>query len=237
MKNKKIILIDDNSKNQRIEYNATFVDEEQYEDCLMHVEHLNSESDFSFLENAICIMIHDSFEDFIDGSFHKDSHKAKEIVEDFIAKTDIPFASFSDGHSITADWREDTPNSLYQIKKSEFYLHLQPFLDYYRENGKLDFRILAYGKNYIKELMYNWCFSVLSNLGNAKDTDVLSVSMVDRKSLRLIIENSQPTIGVEFNDLMCDIEDRNITVGQLRTNINNFIGNFRKYGKNISSWK
>ena len=38
---KKIILIDDNKSNQREIYGATFVDNEEYEDCLVHKEHLN----------------------------------------------------------------------------------------------------------------------------------------------------------------------------------------------------
>ena len=37
----KIILIDDNKSNQREIYGASFVDDEEYEDCLVHKEHLN----------------------------------------------------------------------------------------------------------------------------------------------------------------------------------------------------
>ena len=70
-----------------------------------------------------------------------------------------------------------------------------------------------------------------------KPDEVIDTSKVDKHSLRLIIENSQPKVGVSFNDVMCDIEDGNITAGYLRNNVNNILSSVKKYGKNISSWK
>lgn len=56
----KIILIDDNKSNQREIYGATFVDNGEFEDCLIHKEELNENSDFSFLDDAACVLLHDS---------------------------------------------------------------------------------------------------------------------------------------------------------------------------------
>ena len=53
----KIILIDDNKSNQREAYGASFVDIEEYRDCLFHVEQLNENSDFSFLDDAVCVLL------------------------------------------------------------------------------------------------------------------------------------------------------------------------------------
>ena len=78
---KKILLIDDNSKNQREVYDASFVDEEEYSDCLSHVEQVNSQSDLSFLDDVSCVMIHDSLEDYINGEYKSDSHKADDGVQ------------------------------------------------------------------------------------------------------------------------------------------------------------
>lgn len=234
---KKVLLIDDNSKNQREVYDASFVDEEEYSDCLLHVEQVNSQSNLSFLDDVSCVMIHDSLEDYINGEYKSDSHKAKDKIEDIIQSKNLPYVLFSDGHPMTADWREDMPNVVFSIKKSEFYRHLKSFLDNYRETGKLDMRLIAYGKDFLKHLMSMWCQAFITKLADTPDDEVINISMIDKRSLRLIIENAQPKIGVSFDDVMCDIEDGNITGGILRSNINNILSSVKKYGKNISSWK
>lgn len=234
---KKIVLIDDNSKNQREVYDAAFVDEGEYTDCLSHIERVNSRSDLSFLDEASCVMVHDSLEDFIDGEFRSDSHKAKDRIEEIIQSKNLPYVLFSDGHGMTADWREDMPNVVFSIKKSEFYRHLKSFLDHYKETEEIDLRLVAYGKDYLKQLMSMWCQAIISKLADTPDDKVINTMQIDKRSLRLIIENAQPKIGVSFDDVMCDIEDGNITAGSLRNNINNILSSVKKYGKNISSWK
>lgn len=234
---KKIVIIDDNSKNQREVYNAAFVDEGEYTDCLFHIEQVNSQSDLSFLDDASCVMVHDSLEDYINGEFKSDSHKAKERIEEIIQSKNLPYVFFSDGHSMTADWREENPNVVFSIKKSEFYRHLKSFLDHYKKTEEIDLRLIAYGKDYLKHLMSIWCQTIISKLADTPDDEVIDTSRVDKRSLRLIIENSQPKIGVTFDDVMCNIEDGDITAGCLRNNINNILSSIKKYGKNISSWK
>lgn len=234
---KKIVLIDDNSKNQREVYDASYVDNETYSDCLFHIERVNCQSDLSFLDNASCVMIHDSLEDYINGEFSSDSHKAKDRIEDIIQSRDLPYVLFSDGHGMSADWREDMPNVVFSIKKSEFYRHLKDFLDHYRETQEIDLRIIAYGKDFLKQMISRWSLSIIAKLADTHDDETLDASKIDRRSLRLIIENSQPKIGVSFDDIMCNIEDGEITSGALRRNINNILSSVKKYGKNIISWE
>lgn len=234
---KKIVLIDDNSKNQRGVYDAVFVDEGEYSDLLFHVEQVNSHSDLSFLNEASCVMVHDSLEDYIDGEFKPDSHKAKDRIEEIIQSKNLPYVLFSDGHSMTADWREDMPNVVFSIKKSEFYRHLKYFLDQYRITEKIDLKLIAYGKDYLKQLMSMWCQTIISKLADVSDGQVINTSLVDKRSLRSVIENAQPRIAISFDDVMCDIEDGNMTAGNLRNNINNILSSVIKYGKNISPWK
>lgn len=234
---KKIILIDDNSKNQRVAYGASYVDEGIFSDILVHVEKLNSQSDLSFLNEASCVMMHDSLEDYVNDEFVSSSHKAKERIEDMIQEMKIPYVLFSDGHAPTAEWREETPTIVYSIKKSEFYRHFKDFIESYQTTGKLDMRIIAYGKDYLKELICKWCQTLIANVTNFEGDKILDLASMDKKSLRLVIENTQPKIGISFDDLMCDIEDECVTVSQFRTNINNVISSVKKYGKNISSWK
>ena len=233
----KIYIIDDNSKNQRELYGASFVDSEEFADVLCHVERLNAQSDLSFLDDAICVMIHDSLEDYINGSFISSSHKAKERIEDYIQEKSIPYVLFSDGHAMTADWRENTPNIVYSIKKSEFYKNLIIFLEEYLLSHQIDLRVLAFGKNYIKQLMWNWCRTLISNCWIAKDDDILTISMIDYKALHKIINNTQPKIDISFSELMEKIDDGDMSVGAFRTNINSIINSIEKYGTNIYSWK
>ena len=80
----KIILIDDNKSNLRKIYGASFVDKEEYEDCLIHIEELNENSDFSFLDDASCVLLHDSLEDYVDGKYVSGSRKARELVWDTV---------------------------------------------------------------------------------------------------------------------------------------------------------
>lgn len=234
---KKIVLIDDNKRNQREVYSASFVEDITWNEILFHVEKLNDKSDFSFLSNAVCVMMHDSLEDFINGEFVSSSHKAKEIIEGIIYQKGIPYVLFSDGHPMIAEWREETPDIVYSIKKTEFYGHLFDFLSNYKETGRIDMRIIAYGKDYLRLLMCKWCQTIISNISNLKDNDTIEIQCVDRKSLRQIIENSQPRIGISFDTLMCDLEDGIISASQLRNNLNSIISNYKKYGKNISPWQ
>ena len=77
---KKIILVDDNKSNQREFYGASFVDTEDYEDCLVHKEQLNENSDFSFLDDAVCVLLHDSLADYVDGQYVSGGRMARESV-------------------------------------------------------------------------------------------------------------------------------------------------------------
>lgn len=234
---KKIYLIDDNSKNQRELYGASFVDDDKYKDLLCHIEKINAQTDLSFIDNAVCVMMHESLEDFIDGEFRKDSHKAEECLEKIIQDSNIPYVLFSDGHAMTAEWREETPYIVYSLKKSEFYRHLEDFIINYIASGNIDMKIIAYGRDITKHLISKWYQSIIVSIAKKGDHDILEIGMFNNKDLRMIIENSLPEIGISFNDLMCKIEDGDVTIGQFRYNLNNVISNFKKYGKNISSWK
>lgn len=234
---KKIYLIDDNSKNQRAEFGASFVDEGAFDDVLVHIEKVNSSTDFSCLSNAACIMMHYSLEDYINGTFDKDSHKAKERIDSIIEDIKISNVSFSDGHDVHADWREESPNVIYSIKKSEFYLNLQDFLESYRANNVLDLRIIAYGKYFVQKLISRWSQQVIQPLDSIDDSTIMTLNMVvDRKALQNIIENAQPKVEKSFDELMGNIEDGKITIGNYISNINNIVSSITKYGENISSW-
>lgn len=233
---KKIFLIDDNSGNQRQAFGASFVDENIYSDCLEHKEKLNGKSDLSFLNDAACIMIHSTFEDFIDGSFHPDSHNARRRIDDEILQDKkIPQVIFSDGFSIEPDFKEDDPD-LVKMKKSVFYSHLRFFLDEYRKSGLVNLEIIAYGKDYVKRRADRYYSRIRKKLSNCEDCRTLEQIDIDIKSLSSFIDLAQPRIGCDLNDIMSEVEDREYTVADFKMRIDKIYTSIKNYGKNIISW-
>lgn len=92
-------------------------------------------------------------------------------------------------------------------------------------------RMIAYGKDFLKDLMSMWCQAFITKLADTPDDEAIDTSKIDKRSLRLIIENAQPKIGTSFDDVMCDIEDGNITAACLRNNINNILSSVKNMGK------
>jgi len=234
---KKIILIDDNRQNQREKYGASFVDNEEFSDCLMHIEKLNDSSDLSFLNDAACVLLHDSFSDFVEGEFKATSQNAKENILDFVQDNDIPYVLFSDGHSPTADWREEYPNIVWGIKKSAFYQNLRDFVESYQQTNQVDVRIIAYGKDVTKHLMFKWYQDIIGGIKTTCAEEPITITDINKVALKQFIEGASPKVGITFNQLMYDIDDGLVTVRNFKDNINRIIDSVQKYGKNISTWK
>lgn len=88
--------------------------------------------------------------------------------------------------------------------------------------------------------MSNWHQKVFSTISELDDNDFVGMHLfgpTERSALRQIIDKAQPKIRVNFNDVMCGIEDEEISAGRLRLNLNSIINSVKKYGKNICSWK
>lgn len=233
---KKIVLIDDNSHGQRAYYGASFVDEDVYADCLQHIEKVNGETDFSFIKDAACIMVHKTLEDYIGGQYISDSHKGKERIEDELVETNIPIVWFSDGDPIDYEWQEEPLIVVSGIKKSEFYPRLRPFLDEYRKSGEVNLRIIAYGDNYYIRFMREWYMKIMHKLLGYAKKEIINEDMIDRPSLHLFIKNADLEGNITFERVMDEI-DGVYTVKALTEKLNNIITGIILYGKNISSWE
>ena len=234
---KKIILFDDNSKNQREVYDASFVDKNDFDDCLIHIEKVNGQTDFSFIKSSLYVFMHDSLEDYVNGEYVEGGRDARNIIMGLLEQYDIPYVLFSDGHPQDAVWAESNPNYIYQIKKSVFYGNLKAFLNSYRNTGKADIRIIAFGENFKVNLIKQWGQIVIKNISSINDNDYIDSTVFDRKCLRNIIEYAQPAINTTYEDIMDNIIDHNITAGKLKQNINNITSDFIQYGENFSSWE
>ena len=225
---KKIILIDDNKSNQREIYGATFVDNEEYEDCLVHKEHLNENSDFSFLDDAACVLLHDSFEDYVDGKYVSGSQMARARINDKI-KDKIPYVVFSDGHSIIGDWNPSERNVVRSIKKSEFYRNLKGFLDAYRESSHIDLRLIAYGSDYEKRELVILLQKVFDELKNVNDKEILTFSFIDAHLLERFFKKVKHVSSLTYVKLCDSINAGKLTVGKFKAYINSLASHAIKY--------
>lgn len=237
-----IILIDDNSKGQRQSYGASYVDDDTFACVLTHVERLNKDSDLSFLNGAKCVLFHDSLEDWIDGQFDQYSHIAKDNIIEFLEYNKIPYVCFSDGHQSTGIYDEENKN-IVKLKKSDFYNRLSFFIEYYIAEREIQFHILAYGKNYLKDLMTIYARALFGKLQTKCPTDIIASYDVmpsakeEPHYLENIISLSQPAIGLKYDDLLDLIEDRDITVRDFQKHINNILTSVAQNGKNTYTWK
>ena len=237
-----IILIDDNSKGQRQIYGAAFIDDEVYSSIINHYEHFDGSSDLSFLSVVKCVFIHDSLEDFINGSFDEHSHQAKDNIIEFMDKNRIPYVCFSDGH-FSSIGRFDSNHNIVELKKSAFYNRLESFLKEYAQNKVIQFNILAYGENYIKELMTKNVRSLFQKYSSKRPEeiillrDVMPSSKEEPYYLEEIVEMAQPDLGMDYDGILDFIEDNDVTVSDFTLRINRILNSISRYGKNHYTWE
>lgn len=226
---KKIILIDDNKSNQREIYGASFVDRGIYEDCLVHEEKVNEDTDFSFLDGSACILLHDSLTDFLDGRYVSGSCMAKEIIMEKIQAHNIPYAMFSDGHSVVGEWSPTMPNVVRSIKKTEFYRNLKGFLDTYRESGNIDLRLIAYGNDYEKREITYLLQQIFDQLKTTDDKEILSMSYIESDLIERFFNKVKHVSTATFQNLCLSIEAGKVTIGKFKVYLNNLASHAIKY--------
>jgi len=230
-----IYLIDDNQADQRTKnYGLYFIENNEFQDILVSIEKIEKGKDLSFLKNATCILLHSTTEDVENGVFVKGSrHNSIFIKEEISSEGEkIPLVLFSNQYDELADY----PNERYirSIKKSKFYERLFDFLTYYKENGKIEFKIIAFGKNFISVEIDNWTKIILSELNSKKESDLLKITNIKLLEFRKIIELS--SISQSFDDLIISLEDEPILINKFVENLKLINQSFAKHGKNIYGW-
>ena len=226
---KKIILIDDNQSNLRERYSASFIDNGEYDDLLVHKEKLNDNSDFTFLKDAACILLHDSLDDFVEGQFISGGRKARKTIKNIMEGSDIPYVIFSDGHSIIGDWNPSERNVVRSIKKSEFYRNLKGFLDAYRESSHIDLRLIAYGSDYEKRELVVLLQKVFDELKSVNDKEILTFFLIDADLLERFFNKVKHVSSLTYERLCDSINAGKLTVGKFKAYINSLATHAIKY--------
>ena len=238
---KKIVLIDDNSDGSRHKYGADFVDEGLYKDFLVNIDKINEDSNFEFLDTSVCVLMHKTLRDYIDGEFREDSQKVKEIITKkypLIGKS-IPLVLFSDGDtSDIGDYdQEKNPYEIYSLNKGIFYSRLNDFIQKYIQTKNIDLRILAYGINFETYLVERYASIVFSKLVNIDENLPLSPNLIHCEEMQQLVNISQPKIGKNYNEILVGIQFNNMSVREFKKRINNILDNFQDYGKNNYYWE
>ena len=241
-----IYLIDDNQNNQRqINYNITYIEDGVFKGYLTSLEKINPSESYSdvkhldFLNNADCILLHSSTEDFqinkgfIPGS-RSNSIKIKEVISQ---EGDlIPLVLFSNSMGNPDFDNLEEIRYIRGIKKNLFYERLYDFLQNYQISGKVELKILALGKNYISQETIRFGAEVLTGLQCKGNTDFLQLSDIwpVRNSFKNFIENAlSPS---EFEKIISSISSQNIQIQDFKKKINLITESYIKYGKNIHNW-
>ena len=235
----KIYLIDDNIDGNRSKYGGAFVDEGKYNDVLCAINKLSENDDLSFVVNdSVCVLMHKTFNDFYNGSYHDDSQKVAAKINDMPEMgISIPFVTFSDGDSSNIGTYEDnTPNRVYNLNKRAFYNRLDSFISYYITTSKIDLRILAYGKDFKKVLVEKAATVLFSRIQEFKEDEMVP-TIVHCHEMRQIVDLSQPKIGKSYEDIINELQLNPITIREFKNRINNILDNFQDYGQNYYIWK
>jgi hypothetical protein len=242
-----IYLIDDNQNNQREHLGISFVEEGVFKDCLVSIEKLekrasaNDMSHLEFLKDARCILLHASTEDydsekdtFLSGS-HTNVRKVKEDIADFGDK--IPLVLFSNGTTETVYSPDKNPNFISGMNKNTFYTNLRDFVEYYKNTGGIEFRILVWGKNFRTKEVSGLASILLETIAFQNETDIFEIAQLSDKQhvFKSFMEMSLP--AANFADVLNDLEKNPISICEFRNKINLIIESFLEHGKNIYPWK
>ena len=236
-----IYLIDDNVGDKRRKlFGIDFVDGGAFDNCLVSIEKIKSGEDISFLEKADCVLIHKTTQDvndsglFIAGSNYN-ANKIIDIICDYGSK--IPVAIFSNSMSEDAVFDyEKNPNCISAIKKNVFYNNLRDFLEDFSENKSIDFRVLAYGKNYEFVDLGKCAQKLVADLSTYPLNASFDISFLRELS---VLENffKMSKFYSSYDDFLIYLEDNDVSVGCFVENISLILESVNKYGKNIHNWK
>lgn len=242
-----IYLIDDNQNNQRLNnYNITFVEEGVFDGYLTSIEKLEVGKSFSdsshleFLETADCILLHSTTEDynqdkgFLPGS-KTNVIKIKEIISS--EGEIIPLVLFSNSMDEAEYDFESNSKYISSIKKNLVYERLFDFLEHYKNTGKVELRIIAWGKNFVSKEISKLAIEILNSIelkNNSDDLELIDLSKV-LKSFKSFVELSLPNNDID--EILNELEDNPMKIQSFKKKINQITESYTKYGKNIYTWK
>jgi|AntDeeMinimDraft_5_1070356.scaffolds.fasta_scaffold00357_8 hypothetical protein len=242
-----IYLIDDNQNNQRLNnYNITFIEDGVFDGYLTSIEKLEIGKSFSdtshleFLKVSDCILLHSTTEDFDkDKGFLSGSKTNVLKIRELISQEGeiIPLVLFSNSMGEAEFNFESNSKYISSIKKNLFYERLFDLLDYYKNTGKVELRIIALGKNFASKEISKLTIEILNSIEMKNNSDDLKLNDLSKvlKSFKSFVELSLPNNNID--EILNELEDNSMKIHDFKTKINQITESYTKYGKNIYTWK
>jgi hypothetical protein len=214
-----IYLIDDNkygqmSANYKLDFTKTL---EPFQRIVTWLQIISENNINQILNDAVCILIHDSLEE-------------KEVKERLVAmaKTkNIPYCLFSNGFSGTIF----EGNSIKEIKKDRFYNNLLHFINNFEKLGVTDLRLLSLGQNYeiekasiIQDRLING--TLLLNKDSFNYEVAFPSGSLEYKDLRELVYLSDPYL--DFSDFEDTYNSKETTAQSFRLVIIAMIKNVKQ---------
>lgn len=230
-----IYLIDDNQTNQQVEkFGINYIQTNEFSDFLISLNKIEKNSNLSFLHNAKCILLHATTEDVVNGFFISGSlSNTTKIIKDISDNGDkIPLVLFSEQMNEIAIMTSN--RHIRSIKKSVFYLNLYDFLLYFKENNSIEFKILAFGKNYKSVEVARFVNILTEKFIFRNQDDLLKINEINLKIFKELTETAVSSI--DFDDFITTLEDHPITIKKFIENLSLINQSFTQYGKNIYGW-
>ena len=222
---KKILLIEDREKRQKLFINRTDINLAEYQDILDNItgekyEKLYNdikENQFDFSEYAL-IMIHK-------GAFNGDNQEIHFQIKNFCKEKGIPLVLFSGG---ATNYYNKEEIELIEIKSEDFYSkNLQLFLDNFRKNGAIELLMLSYGNNWKLNIILNSLEKINQFIAQTQEEDVLYDEFINATDIHLLEK-------IDFNYYQATIEDGWVYLDDIKkiaTSIKKYVKEYVTYEK------
>jgi hypothetical protein len=203
-----IYLVDDNkygqmSANYKLDFTKVLL---PYQSVIIWLQTISENYINNIISDAVCILIHDSYEEKED----------KERLVALAKKNNIPYCLFSNGFAATIF----DGDSIKEIKKDRLYNNLLDFVKYFDSEGKVDLKLLSLGQNYEIErasIIQDRLISgtLLLNKDNFNYEVAFPSGSIEYKDLRELVYLSDPSM--DFSDFEDTYNTKDTTAQSLRS--------------------
>jgi DNA repair ATPase RecN len=116
------------------------------------------------------------------------------------------------------------------------YERLFDFLEYYKNTGEIEMRIISWGKNFLSKEITKLSLEIINSIESKENSEELKLSDLSKiiNSFKSFIKLSLPKN--DTNEILNEIEDNPIKIQDFRKKINQIKESYDKYGKNIYTW-
>ena len=182
MKTMPLYIIDDDAIRQQTKFKPflDLIDFDRNKICFIHRTTQTSVSDI--LLDAVCVCLHTTTKDGSDANGKRFDFETLKLK---LVEHEIPHVLFSN----TGNRNIELDNNLtLSMSSDDFYMNLPVFVDSLNLKNSVDLEILALGKNYLREKIYERKNKLLSYFDKYENNEEISLSVEKRKTFMADLE-------------------------------------------------